>query len=379
MIDFTQDTYQNLRQEMLDRVPDTYDKRDTAPIPTAISPAAYALAGFYLSLDQVQRSAFIQTAVGESLDLLAVIGGLTRYPASAAVRLGIFNTAVPIGARFSTINGTNSINFAVTAAATVSEPEEGFTYYQLTAETPGTIGNEYTGPILPITTIPGLTSAQITDILVPGDDTETDDAFRERLIEALNNRPFGGNIADYRQNVLAIDGVGGVQVYPTWNGGGTVKLSVLGADFLPASPTLVENVQNAIDPPPNQGLGLGLAPIGAKVTVAAPTELTVNVSATLMLAAGYAIGQVQEPVEQAIEAYLLSVRQEWDTNMSSTAVSYAADVYVARITAAIVGVTGVVNATNVQLNGGTADLILTETGETQQVPVIGTVTLRESN
>lgn len=379
MIDFTQDTYQNLRQEMLDRVPDTYDKRDTAPIPTAISPAAYALAGFYLSLDQVQRAAFIQTAVGESLDLLAVIGGLTRYPASAAVRLGIFNTAVPIGARFSTINGTNSINFAVTAAATVSEPEEGFTYYQLTAETPGTIGNEYTGPILPITTIPGLTSAQITDILVPGDDTETDDAFRERLIEALNNRPFGGNIADYRQNVLAIDGVGGVQVYPTWNGGGTVKLSVLGADFLPASPTLVENVQNAIDPPPNQGLGLGLAPIGAKVTVAAPTELTVNVSATLMLAAGYAIGQVQEPVEQAIEAYLLSVRQEWDTNTSSTAVSYAADVYVARITAAIVGVTGVVNATNVQLNGGTADLILTETGETQQVPVIGTVTLSESN
>lgn len=379
MIDFTQDTYQNLRQEMLDRVPDTYDKRDTAPIPTAISPAAYALAGFYLSLDQVQRAAFVQTAVGDGLDMLAVIGGLTRYPASAAVRLGIFNTAVPIGARFSTINGTNSINFAVTAAATVSEPEEGFTYYQLTAETPGTIGNEYTGPILPITTIPGLTSAQITDILVPGDDTETDDAFRERLIEALNNRPFGGNIADYRQNVLAIDGVGGVQVYPTWNGGGTVKLSVLGADFLPASPTLVENVQNAIDPPPNQGLGLGLAPIGAKVTVAAPTELTVNVSATLMLAAGYAIGQVQEPVEQAIEAYLLSVRQEWDTNTSSTAVSYAADVYVARITAAIVGVTGVVNATNVQLNGGTADLILTETGETQQAPVIGTVTLSESN
>ena len=379
MIDFTQDTYQNLRQEMLDRVPDTYDKRDTAPIPTAISPAAYALAGFYLSLDQVQRAAFVQTAVGESLDMLAVIGGLTRYPASAAVRLGVFNASVPIGARFSTINGTNSINFAVTAAATVSEPEEGFTYYQLTAETAGTIGNEYTGPILPITTIPGLTSAQITDILVPGDDTETDDAFRERLIEALNNRPFGGNIADYRQNVLAIDGVGGVQVYPTWNGGGTVKLSVLGADFLPASPTLVENVQNAIDPPPNQGLGLGLAPIGAKVTVAAPTELTVNVSATLMLAAGYAIGQVQEPVEQAIEAYLLSVRQEWDTNTSSTAVSYAADVYVARITAAIVGVTGVVNATNVQLNGGTADLILTETGETQQVPVIGTVTLSESN
>ena len=45
-----QETYASLRQEMLDRVPDTYDKRDTAPIPTAISPAAYTLAGFYLCL-----------------------------------------------------------------------------------------------------------------------------------------------------------------------------------------------------------------------------------------------------------------------------------------------------------------------------------------
>ena len=362
MIDFTQETYLSLRQEMLDRVPDTYDKRDTAPIPTAISPAAYTLAGFYLSLDQVQRAAFVQTAVGDSLDMLAVIGGLTRYSASAAVRLGVFNTSVPIGARFSTINGAGSINFTVTAATDTGNQ------YQLTAETPGAIGNEYTGPILPITAIPGLTSAQITDILVPGDDTETDSAFRERLIEALNNRPFGGNIADYRQNVLAIDGVGGVQVYPTWSGGGTVKLSVLGADFLPASSTLVEKVQNAIDPPPNQGLGLGLAPIGAKVT-----------AASRRVAAGYAIGQVQEPVEQAIETYLRSVRQGWDTNVSANNVSYAADVYVARVTAAIVGVAGVVNATNVQLNGGTADLLLTETGETQQVPVIGTVTLNESN
>jgi len=83
--------------------------------------------------------------------------------------------------------------------------------------------------------------------------------------------------------------------------------------------------------------------------------------------------------EQAIETYLRSVRQGWDTNVSANNVSYAADVYVARVTAAIVGVAGVVNATNVQLNGGTADLLLTETGETQQVPVIGTVKLNESN
>ena len=375
MIDFTQETYQNILRAMLDRVPDTYDKRDTAPIPTALGPAAWALEGFYLSLNQVQQQAFVQTAVGDSLDMLAIIAVLTRGQATPAVRLGIFNAAVPDGVRFSTINGENSINFAVTAPATVEDPAEGFYYYQLTAETPGTIGNEYTGPILPISVVPGLTSAEITDILVPGDDTETDESFRERIIEALNERPFGGNIASYRQYVTTLDGVGSVQVYPTWDGGGTVKLSILGSDWLPASPTLVENVQNAVDPPPNQGLGLGMAPIGAKVTVVAPTELTVTVSATVTLSSGYQIGQVQQPIEQAIEAYLLTIRQDWDTNVSANSVQYAADVYLARITAAIVGVTGVVNATNVTLNGAATDLTLTETGETQQVPILGTVTL----
>ena len=370
MIDFSQETCRNLLQAMLDQVPDTYDKRDTSPIPTALGPAAWALEGFYLALDQVQRSGFVQTAVGQSLDELAVLGGLSRYPASAAVRLGVFNAPVPIGTRFSTISGADSINFAVTAA------EEEENQYQLTAETPGTIGNEYAGPILPITTVPGLTSAQLTDILVPGDDQETDGELRTRLLAALNQRPFGGNVASYREAVMAMDGVGGVQVYPTWNGGGTVKLSVLGADFLPAPAELVDRVQNAVDPPPNQGLGLGLAPIGAQVTAAAPTALTVHVTAAVTLQAGYQTGQVQQPVEQAIGAYLLEVRQGWDANVSEGGVAYAADIYLARITAAIVGVPGVVNATNVTLNGGTEDLVLTQTGAAQQVPVLGTVTLQ---
>ena len=370
MIDFSQYTYAFLRQQMLSQVPDTFDKRDSAPLPTAISPAAYVLAGFYLTLNQVQQQAFVQTASGQSLDYLGVLAGMTRYPASPAVRLGVFNTAVPMGARFSTVNGENSINFFVTAAE--SEANQ----YQLTAETPGTVGNEYTGPILPITNVPGLTSAQITDILVPGDDEETDDAFRQRIISALNNRPFGGNIADYQQNIMAIDGVGAVQVYPTWNGGGTVKCSILGADYMPASSELVQNVQTAIDPP-TSGQGMGLAPIGAQVTIVAPTELTVNVSATLTLAPGYSIEQVQPLVEASIEAYLLSVRQAWGNQTGSTTAEYVADVYLSRVTAAIVGTTGVVNATNVQLNGSAADLNLTATGIAQQVPVMGTVTLSE--
>lgn len=369
MLDFTQETYENILKEMLNNVSNIYDKREGGIIQTALGPAAYALEEYYMALDQVQKTAFVQTATGQSLDYLSVIAGISRYPASAAVRLGVFNVEVPVGARFSTINGTNSINFVVTKATDTAKQ------YQLTAETAGTIGNDYAGAILPITFIDGLTSAEITDILVPGDDIETDDELRARLITALNEKPFGGNVASYRTEIMKIDGVGAVQVYPIWNGGGTVKCSILGADFNPASSTLITNVQNAIDPPPNQGLGLGMAPIGAQVTITAPTEVTVNVSATLTLAAGYDIGQVQEAVEAAIEAYLLGIRQKWATPVVQGGVEYSSNVYRAQIIAAIISCEGVLNATDVKLNNTADDIILTETGTTQQVPVMGTVSL----
>lgn len=369
MIDLTNYTYQQILSKMLEQIPASFDKRDTSPIPTALSPAAYALEGFYITLNAVQKSAFIQTAGGQALDYLAVLGNISRSLASPAVRLGEFNIPVPLGARFSTINGADSINFRVTAAT------ENQLQYQLTAETPGVIGNEYSGSILPITVVNGLNQAQLTDILVPGDDTETDEELRARLIAALNSPAFGGNIASYREFILKLDGVGAVQVYPTWNGGGTVKCSVLGADYLPASSVLVEQVQNAVDPPLNQGLGLGMAPIGAKVTVSTAEALSVDVAADITLAAGFSPGQVQPLAEAAIAGYLQEVRREWGKPINASTATYAVNVYQARILAAVLAVTGVVNVTNVKLNGVAADLYLTETGALQQVPVMGTVKL----
>lgn len=367
-IDFNNFTYENILNAMLDLIPDTYDKRDTAPIPTALSPAAYALEGFYYNLDRVQKQAFISTATGEALDLLGVIAGLTRYPASAAVRLGIFNIDVAIGSRFSTINGENSINFTVTAAT--DTPLQ----YQLTAETAGSIGNDYTGDILPITTIPGLTTAEITDILIAGEDEETDDEFRARIIEVLNAPAFGGNIESYRQNILDIEGVGAVQVYPTWNGGGTVKCSIVDGTYSPASGTLVDTVQEIIDPV-TQGQGLGLAPIGAIVTIVAPTAVTVDVSARIVLQSGYTIEQVQAGIEAAISSYITQTASEWGTQLGTTTVQYSANIYLAKVTAAIVGIPGVANATNIRINGMSSDLTLRENGTTQEIPAMGTVTL----
>ena len=370
MLDLTGKTYRALLEAMLDRVPGSLDKREGSMIQTALGAGGYALEDFYLELDKVQRGGAIQTAVGEDLDNLAVLANVERYPASPAVRLGVFILdEIPAGARFSTIDGGDSVNF--TAAERVGPGQ-----YRMVCETPGEIGNRYTGPILPITVIPGLDSAEIADILVPGDDAEEDEELRQRAISALRERPFGGNVADYKRVVRAMDGVGDLQIYPTWKGGGTVKLSILGADWMPASPELVEAVQAAVDPPPNQGLGYGTAPIGAVVTVSAPETVAVDVSAVLTLRAGYAVEQMQALVESAVGDYLLSVRREWAEPDADRLTSYSCWVYLARVVSAILSVPGVVNAVAVTLNGDAADLQLIETGELQQAPVLGEVALR---
>lgn len=368
MIDFSSENYQTILKRMLDRIPNTYDKRDTAPIPTALSPCAYALEGFYLLANQVQNGAFVSTASSTDLDELAVLGGIQRQKASPAVRLGVFNTAIPLGARFSTPQGGNSVVFSVSAET--NTPNQ----YQLTAETAGTIGNQYFGALLPITAVQGLNSAILSDILIPGEDTETDEAFRQRLIDRLNEKPFAGNVAAYRESILAIDGIGAVQVYPTWDGGGTVKCAILDATYLPASSTLVDTVQEAIDPTAVSGQGLGLAPIGASVTIVAAQPVTVAISADITPETGYTVGQLREPIEAALEAYFLSLRQAWSTP-HGTGVSYSLTVYLSRILAAMVGVQGVANASAITLNGSSADLLLLENATAQQVPILGTVTL----
>ena len=379
MIDFTSQTYANILQAMLDRVSDSYDKRDTSPIQTALGPAAYALEEFYLELAKVQQSAFIQTAVGDDLDQLAIMGGISRNAASSAVRLGTFNVQVPIGARFSTINGADSINFVVTSYA----GQVGSSYtYDLTAETAGSIGNEYIGAILPITSIVGLTSATISTILVAGEDEEDDETLRARLIESLQADAFAGNVAAYREHVLAIPGAGGVQVYPAGNGAGTVVLSVIDGDYNAASSYLVDEIQTDIDPTVNQGIGLGFAPIGATVTVTTPTEIGIDINGTVTVAPGKTFGQIEPLIEAALEAYLLSVRKSWDTNVSASSVMYDADVYISQITSAIISVPGVQNVTGVTIgrHGSTpaaTDVVLTETGSTQELPVIGTVNIHE--
>lgn len=376
-------TFDYLMEQALSQVPNTVDKRQGSIIYDALAPACYRLADFYNGLRNIYKDTFAETSEGQSLDYRVAEQGITRYPATYAVKKAYFASeseqpmAIPLGARFSTISDINPITYAVIAAYEddgVVQPG----YYQLKCETAGVIGNEYSGTLTNITYVQGLASATMSDLINPARDEETDDDLRTRYFEMVNQKAFGGNIAQYDQELKDISGVGDVQIYPVWNGGGTVKLSIVDSEHNKCSNEFVAIVQNLVDPENSQGdsgVGLGIAPIGHQVTVVTPTEYTANITATVVLMSGMSIGQVTTPVEQAIETYFETLRKNW--GVSDEYNDYSLGIYISRITAAILTVPGVANVTNVQINGSSSDVSLTETATTQQLPIVGTVTINE--
>lgn len=374
-------TYKYLMSQALSFVDDSLDKREGSIIYDALAPACYVLAGYYMQLYQVVKNSFAVTATGEWLDQRVKESGITRREATAAVKRADFTddagqaAVVRIGTRWSTVSSTNPITYRVTAQYEQNDaPVAGA--YELTCETLGTIGQEYTGPIIPVDFVKGVATATMSTTLIPGRDAETDDELRERYFDEMSAKAFGGNISDYRNKTREIIGVGDLQIYPVWNGGGTVKLSIVDTAFRAASDEFVQEVQKLIDPVNASGIqgdGLGIAPIDHKVTVVAPEEVTVNITASIVLQVPYEVGQVQPAVEQAIEAYMVELRHDWATPNEFN--EYDLSVYTSRITAAIVGVPGISNVTNVRLNGTAADITLQQTGQKQQIPVKGTVTL----
>lgn len=373
MIDFSEYTKEYIEQEMLGQVDPNIDTREGSMVQTAVAPGAWWLEGMYLQLTQLQQNSNPQTAVGQYLDLIAESRGITRKAATPAVRQGTFNMAIPVGSVFKTINGENSVNF-VSGDLISSSPDY---VYEMTCETPGIIGNSYTGAILPVTAISGLTLATIGTIITVGTDEETDASLRTRYEESFEISGFGGNISAYRNTILGLSGVGAVQVYPAYNGGGTVLCSILDDNFEPALQALIDTVQDYICPPVNapSSLGFGMAPIGAEVTITTATALTLDIACTIQWETGHGGADDIQAVEDAIDAYIKSAAQTWGDALVGYTVDYSVIVYHARVIAAILSVEGVVNVSGVTINGSASDVTCTETSSLQQIPEMGTVTI----
>ena len=351
-------TFQAIINRCLDRVSNDVDKREGSIIYDAIAAAAAELAILYTTLSVQMDRAFPDTAADVDLTNKAKERGILRLPATYAVRKGVFTDSsgapmdIPIGSRWS----GGAVNFTTTAKIATGA-------FQMTAETAGEAGNAYTGVLFFIDFVDGLGSATLTDVLIYGEEEETDDALRARYGLSLRETRYGGNIADYIDRVTRIPGVGTCKVYPAWNGGGTVRLVITSSAGGVPSTELIGEVQQIMDPPGYSGKGKGVAPIEHYVTVAGAAAKTVNVTFSLTFGAGYTWASLQSDVVAAIAAYIVECVSEW-------AGAEQIIVRTARVEAAILAVRGVLDIAGTNLNGSISNLTL----DSEEIPQIGTVT-----
>ena len=399
---FEDQTYEAILQRMLDRVSAKFDKRPSSPIYDTHSPTAIELQIIYIELETIIQNSYGDTAAREFLILLAKDRGLSPEPATKAVLQGEFtpNDIDVTGKRFN----IGEINYVVTDQIMPGT-------YKVQCETEGTIGNQYLGEMIPTEYIDGLETATLTEVLIPGEDEEDTEVFRQRYYNSFDSQAFGGNKQDYLEKVNAISGVGSTKVTRVWNSdikpsdmipssavqswyetfiqsdglneevkkwlttvytaaimkkltvGGSVLITIVDSDdYGKASDTLVNTVQNIIDPDPYTGEGEGIAPIGHVVKVQSAETVPLQIGTTITFSEGYNWSNRKDAIEEAIKAYLLELRKEWSTSTQII-------VRVSQIDNHILNVKGVIDVSDTKINDQAANLTLGGF----QIPVLGGV------
>lgn len=374
--EFQNKDYDYFLKKMLDAVPDNVDKREGSIIYDALAPAALVMGQQSLDMANVIKETYIKTASGEFLDYRAIEHGTSRYPATQTeAKAKVLNDKkepldnVQIGDKFASI-GDSPIFYVVTKINSDLTIE-------LTAETAGSSANSYIGQILPVTPNDLLSWAEITEITAPARDVESDDHLRARLLSSQSSIAYGGNVADYLDMTSKIDEVGAAQIYPTWNGGGTVKVVILNNDLMPASASLVQKVKNTLDPEDKQAEGYGLAPIDHAVTVTAPEILKVDVSIRLQLTDRANKVAVEKGIKDMLNELFSELRKDWNTINATVGRGYSLSIYRSRILSKIMLIDGVADSQLPKLNGEDKDIHLIFSNEVSQLPILGEVTISE--
>lgn len=396
---FEELTYEVLLKRMLGRVSNKYDKREGSVIWDTHSPTAIELKNLYIALDSIVQEAYGDTATREFLIMRCKERGIVPYPATHAVLKGEFlpDYIDVTGKRFN----IGQINYLVTDRL----PEGGC---KVQCETAGEEGNRYLGTMTPIEYINGLVSAELTELLIPGEDEEGTEELRQRYFSSFDVKAFGGNVKDYLEKTNAIPGVGCTKVTRVWNGdirpaemipsmeveawygsvseslpdsvkewftavytaakekklttGGSVLLTILNSAFDTASQELVETVQKAMDPEAYGGEGYGLTPIGHLVSVKSAEGVQITVKIKITFDHGYNWTKLRSAIEDAINGYFSELRREWaDTT--------ALVVRISQIETRILGIKGIVDVEDTMLNDHAENLIL----GAFEVPVFGGV------
>ena len=308
---FENQTEQVIEKRMLDSMLKSIDKREGSIAYDATMPAAIEFMLLYSVVDYFLKNTFGDTADREYLIERAKERGLKPYEATNAI-VTIQSTpadcVLPVGSRYS----VDDVNYIIIGQLNDTNQ------FKARCETPGVKGNKASGKAVPISYVPGLQHADIVSVIQPGEDEEETEAFRERYLKSFETQAYGGNIADYQKKVGEIQGVGGVKVYPVWNGGGTVKVVFSTSENKVPEDEFVKEVQELIDPVPYAQNGVGIAPIGHRVTVEGAGTSAISIGLNIKFSEGGNFADYKADMTEIIRDYFDELNAAWqDTEIVS--------------------------------------------------------------
>ena len=311
---FSGETFRGVMRRLLERMSAKYDINEGSTIWDLLAPVAIEVETIYAKLNQFLNLSFLPDSSGSYLDLIGLEHGLTRRAASKAIGVvtivGTSEVVVSEGFRVSNsvATGGTPVVFVTDEEVTLSLVGLAYTAdIAVTAERTGPDGNLPIGEIdTLVSSIAGLSSVTNAAATTGGAYEESDSDFKGRIIRLVGEPTHGGNISDYVKWAQEVDGVGKVGVEPLAGGAGTVSVYILDVDGNPAGAALIAVVQEYIDPTPS-GEGGGKAPIGAQVTVAAPSTINTNVISTIVIYGWAVSAEVIAEVEDNLTEYILGL------------------------------------------------------------------------
>ena len=295
---FTNQTYEVIKQRILDNIAIDIDKREGSFTSNMISPLSQELAKAYINMSDILRLGFIEDNFDTFLDKRVGEFGVYRKQGSKAI--GEIKVEGQEGATIE--NGTilKANNLYFTVLNDIELPNDNTIYVEANE-----VGYKYN--LLANTEFELVEkNEKITKLVnevdfTNGVDVETDEDLRKRFVKVVNNPSTSGNKNHYEEWALEVNGVGRAIVYPLWNGNGTVKVMIIGNDNKPVSDEIIEACELHI----SENM-----PIGCQLTVITPNLLNVSIKANIQLKEGYELEDVKLEFEASLNEYLKDLTNE---------------------------------------------------------------------
>lgn len=298
MVDYDEilSTMENAYKEKTGFVPDEYSDQGIK-----FRILAGELFNFSSQLDFLEKQMFPTTASGKYLDYHCAERGVTRKQGAKAVGTVTFsldyalseNVPIPKGTVVST-SGENPVRFITKAYGYIPS---GKTYVELTveAEDVGKIYNVAPRSVITLVSqVPNVYSVVNVSAISGGEDKETDDVLRSRLMYIYKHHNNGTNIAFYKSLAESMDGVYSAGVVPKNRGTGTVDIFISKKGEM-ADSTLVSNVQKVIAKERE---------VNVSTTVYSATASYVNIGVKLELESGYSFSDIKSKCETLLRDYV---------------------------------------------------------------------------